>query len=198
MIPFRLLLVLVLSLAARGQVVALDEGPRIATVHAHLVGVFGYPIGQGRIEMVRKGETTPKLSASEDGDFVRVPYGTYVVKAIVTGFNSREQALEVGRPEVWVTLALTVGSVGGVDPEPVLSGRVIPPVTTGRAWAKLVGVYNNVNMETAVSSRGFFLFEPKLPGLYVVLVINGERVLDMQQFELRGNRVVEMRGAPQK
>jgi hypothetical protein len=54
----------------------------------------------------------------------------------------------------------------------VLAGRVIPPIARGRAWAKLVGVYGSISIESGITPEGYFHFEPESPGIYIILIIN--------------------------
>jgi hypothetical protein len=174
--------------------VAPEHDPQFAAIHIQSVDILGRSIRKGRVQLTSVGNRNGAVFESEAGDFARVPYGDYRVRALAPGFNTGERSITIDRPNMWVTMPLTVWS-HFVSDEPVLSGKIVPPIVDGAVWAKLVGVYNNVILESAVSEQGLFHFEPKDPGVYIVLVIKSDRVLDTAQIELTGYKRIEMRSA---
>lgn len=174
--------------------VALEHDPQFAAIHIQSVDILGRSIRKAHVRLTSVGNGNGAVFESETGDLDRVPYGDYRVRALAPGFNTGERSITIDRPNMWVTMPLTVWS-HFVRDEPVLSGKIVPPIADGTVWAKLVGVYNNVVLESAVTGQGLFHFEPKDPGLYIVLVIKSDRVLDTAQIELIGYKRIEMRSS---
>jgi len=174
-----------------GQI-QLDAGPQFAKIHVHAVDLLGHQIRHANFGLVPTGGEGKLPIESSSGDFSHIPYGKYVLRAMAAGFNIAQREIKVDRREVWVTVALLVWEAHAIRPEPTLAGEVIPPISTKTAWAKLVGVYNDVTMEAAITEGRFFHFEPEAPGIYVVMIIDDGRILDLTQVEVQGYKRLQL------
>ena len=187
-----LMLMVLASRPAAGQIhVEPDEGPQFGAVHIQPVDILGHPMRQFRVFIIGVGALASVHAESQTGDFPRIPYGDFVIRVSAAGFKTVERVIGVDRPTVWVTVPLAVSS-HFAESVPVLSGKVIPAITEGKAWAKLVGVYDNSVIEAAVTTEGRFHFEPKTVGIYVLLIVNEDRVLSMERIELMGYKYIEI------
>jgi hypothetical protein len=149
---------------------------------------MGAPLRHATVQLFEPG--SQKAREAGAGDFAQIAYGAYVVKATAPGFEPGEREILVDHDYVWITLAL-VAWRGHLPPvQPVLAGRVITQFS-GVMWAKLVGIFNGVSMESAVSSSGYFHFEPKVVGVYVVILLGEGRVLGMAQVTLDGYKSID-------
>jgi hypothetical protein len=174
-----------------GQI-QLDLGPQFAEIHVHAVDELGRRIQHASFDLLPiDTEGKPRIDSSS-GDFSHIPYGKYMLKVTAAGFNIAQRELEVDRSDVWVTVALLVWEAHVMRPEPTLAGEIIPPISTKTAWAKLIGVYNDITIEAAITGGRFFHFEPKVHGVYVLMIINDGRILDLRQVELQGYKRLQL------
>jgi hypothetical protein len=175
-----------------GQI-QLDVGPQFAEMHVHAVDPVGRQIQHANFDLVPSGkEGGPRLN-STSGGFAHIPYGEYLLRVSAAGFNIAQREIKVDSGEVWVTIALLVWEAHIVRPGPTLAGEVVPPLSMKTAWAKLVGVFNDVTMEAAITGGGrFFHFEPKAPGVYVLMIIDDGRIIDLRQVEVQGYRRLQL------
>jgi hypothetical protein len=174
---------------ASGQV-ADGSGSSAGAVSILVVDEIGHNVPNAEIQLTRDGQREQHFE-STTGKAVTVPYGKYDMEINAPGFRTERRVLDVARPQVFATEQLTVWLEGEPRPHSVLSGEVKQLPTTGHVWAKLVGVYNDVALESPIS-EGFFVFEPGLNGVYLLMIISDGVVLDIQQITLRGYKAIQV------
>ena len=167
--------------------VPLAREPLSASIHVEVVDLLGRPLSGAEVTLAAQSGAAPKTYAAKEGDFGGIPFGKYVLNVAVRGFRTYSESVSVDREEVWRTVALEISTPHTTTPEPVLAGRLSPPPGTGgRTWARLLGIYNGVRLEAPISERGFFHLEPGVDGIYVLVILNQDRVLDMRRVDVFG------------
>ena len=112
-----------------------------------------------------------------DGVATGIPYGVYRTEVRLPGYFSDVKYVRIYQAEATVVMGLRFGEELPQTP-PSLSGRVIglstPP---GKTFIKLVGVYENVSIESAISSDGKFEIGGLSPGRFLLLVVSENGIL---------------------
>jgi hypothetical protein len=164
-----------------------DNGPKVATIHIRPTDKSGEPI-QAATAILKRIDSSTEIHPSSGTEFLGVPYGDYRLSVGANFFFSRDDVIvAVDRREIWRTVTLSIAGIDGVPPcRAVVSGQLKGmPKVTGRLWAKLVGVVDDVSVEADVSERGFFLFEPHFTGAYILMIINDAKVLHTEQLDVK-------------
>lgn len=178
------------SFALSGQISTNSRGV-VGNVSILVVDELGHEISNARIELAREGQPTDRF-AIQSGKPVAIAYGKYNLEVIAPAFRTERRLLDVSRPQVWLTQQMTVWAEGESRPHSVLSGEVKSLPSDGRVWAKLVGVFNDTILESPITEGRFFLFEPRLDGAYLLMIIREGRVLDIRQVALHGYKTVQV------
>jgi hypothetical protein len=130
-----------------------------------------------------------------------VPYGWYTLKIDAPGFRSCERPLKVLGPAVYVRAALTAGEpdetrVIGHHVSPAIQGSVQGKLPErGDLWAKLVpitGAEDNL-MESKIDPNGSFRFDGMDAGNYLILILDGGRVIATEQVQSAVKKTVTIR-----
>lgn len=165
----------------------------VSFVHIEVVDVFGKTIERPVVNLAsRDGKMHLVPSSGQNWDFPGVPFGEYEVRASAPGFRPSAREIEIARSTFWVTLVLELAlpHSGGEPPE--LTGRVRPLNSANKLWAKVISVYDDILMEAPVAENGSFYFQPKRPGVYLLLILSSDRVLHIEQISLFGHKKVEV------
>jgi hypothetical protein len=120
-----------------------------------------------------------------------VPYGWYTLKIEAPGFRTYERPLKVLGPAVYMRATLMVG-----EPDQTrMIGRYVAPSIQGslqgklpeRAglWAKLVPITGSEDnlMESKIDPDGRFRFDGMDAGNYLILILDGRRVIATEQVQ---------------
>ena len=111
-----------------------------------------------------------------DGAAEGIPYGVYRVEARMPSFFSDVRYARVYQPVVRVVVGLRFGEELPQVP-PSLHGRVLALPVRSKSFVKLVGVYENVSIESAIDSDGGFSLGGLSPGLFLFLVVGENGIL---------------------
>ncbi len=138
-------------------------------------------------------------SKKEKDASVRVPYGRYILKIELPGFQSYERRVKVLGKAAYVRAALTV-----VTPdERRIVGRYVYPFIRGSLqgnlpehadlWAKVIPVAGPEDglMDAKIDKNGHFQFDGLDDyGNYTVLILDGRRVIATEQVDGATNKDV--------
>jgi hypothetical protein len=161
------------------------DAKEMGTVSVLVTDTFGALLPSAQIEGRRLYEGK-ELPVKFSGTTARsLPFGTYQISAVVSGYTAASRRVDVDQPVKWITLALALGEIEGPSTRD-LPGRIEPfPETARPIWVKLLGIYSHVVKEVPVNEDGHFLIEGVLPGEYLALVLEPGRVLKVQPFGLQ-------------
>lgn len=113
-----------------------------------------------------------------------IPFGTYRMKAQLSGFYPEERYVRVSQHRTAIVLGLEVGRIDFPGLPYSFTGRIVgQALAPGReSFVKLIGVYSSLSMESIVGPDGAFAFSGFSDGIYLLLVVNegsllGSRVL---------------------
>jgi hypothetical protein len=109
-----------------------------------------------------------------DGKAEGIPYSVYRIEAHLPGYSSDITYVGVYQPTVTIVLGLRF-SQELPDTPPSLGGRVLGlTAPADKTFVKLIGVFEHISTESAVTSDGRFRLGGLVPGRFLLLVI-GER-----------------------
>jgi hypothetical protein len=130
-----------------------------------------------------------------------VPTGLFTMQADAHGFETRRELLRVYYPRVLRTITLLDAYHGLLNSG--LTGSVRNyPADRNTLRVRLVALYGNELMETAVDKRGSFSF-PADPGFYLLMTIDDRQgtpsILDSRAIRVQGKEsiVVDLKGKEQ-
>ena len=106
-----------------------------------------------------------------------VPFGTYRIKAYLTGYRSDEKYVWVYQRHVTVVVGLVIGGVADTVLPPTLRGRVVGALSFSRTFVRLTSVYSNDSMDSSIGADGGFEMCGMAEGKYLLLVIGEAGVL---------------------
>ena len=110
----------------------------------------------------------------ESGQPRTVPLGVYNLS--VSG--ARDRTLVVDRSEVSVRIPVSFGISLGCQPtDHYVAGVVTGGGESRELWAKLVQLAGTASHEVKLSPRGYFLFDHLANGKYVLLLLEGTRLV---------------------
>lgn len=158
-----------------------DSG-EMATIWVLITDTFGALLPGAQIEIRRLHEGKELLVEFSGSTARDVPFGTYRISALVSGYAADSRTIEVDQPLKWITLALALGEIEGPSKRDI-HGRIEPLAETARPiWVKLIGIYSHTVKEAPVNEEGRFLIEGVLPGQYLAIALAPGRVLKVQPF----------------
>ncbi len=172
-------------------VCSLGQGQsRKATVHIRIVDNSGQDLGDPEVSLFRSeddGQDFASRFRILRGSATGLPFGIYKLRARTHGYWSAERQVRVFQDDVWVVLSLELGMgklEGGLSTY-TLSGRVrnLPPVEQP-AWLRLSGVYSTVVIDAKASDTGDFSMSGISQGLYVLVVTQDRKVLDVRTVQV--------------
>jgi hypothetical protein len=158
----------------------------LSAVHIECVDTQGRRLHFAKARLRGAEHEQRPIEGDGNNDFRGIPYGDYIVEAAAPGFNLEKRRLSVSAQDTWLTVSLAPWAQEGDLPSPVLAGRILTHLEPGSIWAKLIGVYNGVTLESGVTGEGFFHFEPRVPGVYVLLLIRAGQLIEMRKIDLLG------------
>jgi hypothetical protein len=161
---------------------------RSAAIHVQVVDYFGRPLTSATITLAASAPNPSAGRFTATGvDMLGVPFGDYVLKVSVPGFKAYSERVDVDRDGIWLSAAMEASMIDTSTSDPVLTGEIRPhPNGHGRVWAGLLGIYNSVRVEAPVSEGGLFHLDPRVDGIYVLVILNDDTVLDTRKVSVFG------------
>ena len=163
---------------------------RKATVHIRIVDHSGQDLGAPEVSLFRsedKGQDFTSRFRILRSTATGIPFGIYKLRAYAPGFWSGERQVRVFQDDVWVVLSLELGMgklEGGLSTY-TLSGRVRSlPFPEQPAWLRLSGVYSTVVIDAKASDTGDFSMSGIPQGLYVLIVTQDGKALDVRTVQV--------------
>jgi len=104
-----------------------------------------------------------------------IPFGIYRIEGHLPAYSSEIRYVRVYQPHVAVVLGLTF-SVELPEVPPILHGRVVGQVPP-KSFVRLVGVYSNLSMESAIGADGEFNLGGLSDGRFLLLVVGQKGIL---------------------
>jgi len=116
------------------------------------------------------------------------PY-EFVLKLDQNGREIRENRQFYSSQE-WVTVFLgpAIGTAGDFEGRPV-QGRILGLQEGAATWVRLQPLYAPSWLEAPVSASGEFHFESVLTGKWLVMVLQGDKLLYSKQYALGNEKV---------
>ena len=176
-----------------------ESSPPTASVAFHVVDVFGNPLAY-RVDGFALSNTKRDYTASFKG--LRggaIPYGEYFYRLRRLDFpdvGEVEGVISVNHADVWKTAVyhgvFTViqgHPAEGLQATPrgfVVRGEVRPrPITKNPVWVRIQSLYEATAYETRLDEKGDFRVDEFLRGNYIVLVVEGSRLLSCGSVSFR-------------
>jgi hypothetical protein len=164
----------------------LQRPPEQGTVSITLVDDLGYPIPESVASEFKLTNRRYRriVFTSSRPSFDSVPYGEYDLQVSAgRGFASTQRTIQVNRSDVWMILALPVGSVESPYARDVI-GRVRGISRDGLRWVKLVSLYSDVVESTKLDGQGSFKFAKVPFGRYALITMKDRQACDMRLIEI--------------
>jgi len=157
--------------------------PQKATVHIRIVDSSGQDLGEPQVELFRSEKDGKDFASHFRQGSATVPFGIYRLRVFTKGFWSAEREVRVFQSDTWVVLSLELGmgELEGGLLKTSLSGSIrnLPSVEEP-VWLRLSGVYSAVVMDARADDAGHFSMAGIPQGVYVLIVIQDRKVLDVR------------------
>lgn len=186
MISFFLLGFTILAWFPLGCAAMSGQQEKTATVHLRIVNdATAEDLGAATVEVFERkhGDVASENFAHRfrENTASNIPYDFYRLCAHTTGFWTACTEVPVYQRDVQVVLGLRFGGLQNTE---VLTGVVRNGSTTrSERWVRLVGIYSAFSADAKVDPTGKFQMHA-LPGRYVLLTIEGDRILDTRPIRL--------------
>jgi hypothetical protein len=157
---------------------AIREGRKLySTVSVLAFDTYGRPLGPPRIKLFELGDDHHDFGDKfRHGVATGIPYGDYSIEAWLEGYAWDSKAIRIYGPHVSAVVGLTFKTEPPLIP-PDLPGQVVGPVPARNTFARLVGIYNNVAIDSLVDADGRFTLFGISDGKYLLLVVGESGVL---------------------
>jgi len=140
-------------------------------------------------------------STEQKEAFATVPFGRYIVAIEAPGFRTRERRLNVLGPAAYMRVGLVVANA---DEQRVVGRQVFPFIRSvlelplpqnADLWAKLVPITGPEDdlLDAKIGKDGNFQFNGTETGDYLLMILDGHRVLATEQVSAVGNKVVRIK-----
>jgi hypothetical protein len=149
---------------------------RFGTVEVLATALDGSAIRNVGFELV-PAAGGPAIQTS--AGIARVRYGDYQLRVHARGFFTASQAVRLNQPEMQVRVNLRLGDLGCPLAPRDIGGRILRE-DTRELWVKAVPVRGTGGGEARVSKSGLFVISGLDLGRYLVLVLDGEKVVHEQ------------------
>jgi hypothetical protein len=151
-----------------------DSVARVEIIAFESKGRF---LGPPNVSIFESADHENLASRFRDGVATGIPYGVYRIEARLPAYFSDVRYLRVYQAKVTVVLGLRFGEELPQVP-PSLGGRITGlSAPLGRIFVKLIGVYENVAVESEISSDGSFELGGLSPGRFLLLVVGEKGVV---------------------
>jgi hypothetical protein len=144
----------------------------------------GYDLEEGEVEAF-ESVTTGKDHAKEfQGNLAKnIPYGTYRLRARVSGFWSVDRMVEVQQSSVHVVMGLHLGMCNEINGASIsITVRGLPS-TKSPVWARLSSIRSNSVLDMPISSDSLTLSRISADD-YMLAIWSGERVLHVSSVRI--------------
>jgi hypothetical protein len=137
----------------------------------------GYGLEEGEIESFESAATGKDYAKEFQGNLANnIPYGTYRLRARVSGFWSVDRLVEVQQPSVHVVLGAHIGMCHEINNAALtVTVRGLPDAGPP-VWARLSGIRTNSVFDVPVQSGSLSLWRISADD-YSLAIWSGERVL---------------------
>lgn len=189
-LPLRLLAAAVPWLLVISQLPA----EQLATVTIQVIDPLGMPVEGCRVDRFVDRRNNNEASNFSGLRGTQIPYGTYaytITRALPGGREGREQGITslFSSENLIVVIAdsalLKAASEDRATPAGfVIQGKIEPNPSgreAGPVWIRLTPVYGGVSLDLSVDGSGEFRILQLLAGRYLLTVIRGSQVLQIQQ-----------------
>ena len=139
--------------------------------------LFGERLQEVEVELFDSGNCST-LRGRRIETLTRLRYGHYRLRVWATGFGSVLRDVVIFQPEVVLRVDLTVGSIGCPPPPADIGGRIVRKGNSGGdLWVKVIALRGTEAREARVGDAGFFLISGLDYTTYLVVVMEGEKLL---------------------
>ena len=158
---------------------------------------FGEPLEDAHLSLTSIGPVSKLMKASDvkgEARFARVPFGLYEVEILLPGFVPRRERIAVYGAQVVYRLGLALGYRHSTERTEIV-GTVSPVSRTGpERWVRLLPLFGSDLIENSVARSGEFQLVGMAPGKYLLVVLEGGRVLSTEPIEVQqGSRTMHVR-----
>jgi hypothetical protein len=160
------------------RLAAILEGKELySTVSVLAFDVYGHPLGPPGIKLFESVDDRRNLADKFRNGVARgIPYGEYRIEARLQGYRPDSKVIPVYGPHINTVLGLTFSLELPLIP-PDLPGQVVGQTPRPNTFARLVGIYNNVAIDSLVDADGRFTLFGISDGKYLLLVVGESGVL---------------------
>jgi hypothetical protein len=171
--------------------------PQKATVHIRIVDSSGQDLGEPKVALFRSESNQQDFASRfRQGAATGLPFGVYKARVYTQGFWSSEREVRVFQSDTWVVLSLELGmgELEGGLLKFSLSGSIrnLPPIKEP-VWLRLSGVYSAVVIDGKASATGDFSMSGIPQGLYVLIVTQDRKVLDVRTVQVPAAAPVDIK-----
>ena len=180
-----------LGLLAFGQM----KRPPTASLRFLLVDTFGNHVEHFEVNLentvgseLMLGNPLGRYTQKYDGDTdvpLVVPFGAYKLTVMAPGLESTSIRLLVDQPQVWIPVALSLGSITPNRPEASLTVTVSTPIRAHpSAWIKASELYSNGSKNAQCDQQGHCRITNLRPGRYAIFAFDGGKLLSIRTIGL--------------
>jgi hypothetical protein len=187
---FALVLVGVVVLAGSGSC-GQQKGPlpNVAEVDITVTTTFGEPAGKVLVILRGVGARDRYDQTGTAIRFKQIPFGLYDLEIQAAGFSTRHDQVGIYQQSVQLWFGIYPSPTHAVEPSEVQGSVALKEGDTRALWARLVPLYSSDFIEDRVSPSGDFHFAGLYPGRYVLLVIDGDKVLLTKSVDYFGGKL---------
>jgi hypothetical protein len=167
---------------------AVAQGAEMATVKVIVFDTLGSPIPGARITLTSVGPKQTFTATGGKATLDQVPFGLYDMEIRLLGFVTRAERVRIYQSSVLFNVGLELAANHSYE-RAELSGAVKDDVK-GRSnlWVRLVALYSSDLVENAVDSAGHFELDGMAHGKYLLILLEGNKVLATKSVELLGGK----------
>lgn len=143
-----------------------------SNVRVHVTDALGDALPTATI-VISSANTQTQVTEDQ---VLRLPYGSYIVKAEVAGFDDTTIHVDVSQPEQIVVVGMKLGAIDGPVPGCSLIGRIDPGREPRRAPTRLrlLQLFGDYLVDVPISSGGDFEFRKLECGDYMLILMGHE------------------------
>jgi hypothetical protein len=160
-------------------------------IKLHIVDCYGHALREARIKMLKPDDLSDTGLAFKGLAAYNIPFGQYVLKVNIPGFNYGIKHIVVDQPLTWFQVGLEVGTYDFAKSVRRLTGTVAS-VSYADTYVKLMGVFCDVSLLRPINSAGAFVFDQVPDGSYLIVIFKNADILASEELIVKSSRSINI------